>query len=143
MYLNSDILTESILTKLKKKGNSYLKVLNRVLKMVSIPTKPRYYAKSLNNTNNIVKSNNIKKTVITSIKNKHIFGVRFEAAGRLSKRLTASRSVFAIKHKGSIRNPDSSFNGISSYLLRNHQKSNVQYTFFKGKTRNGAFGLKG
>jgi hypothetical protein len=70
-------------------------------------------------------------------------GVRLEAKGRLTKRFTASRSVFKVKWKGSIKNLDSSYKGIPSVLLRGHAKSNVQYTLVNSKTRNGSFGLKG
>jgi hypothetical protein len=70
-------------------------------------------------------------------------GVRLEAKGRLTRRFTASRSVFKVKWKGSIKNLDSSYKKLSSVILRGHAKSNVQYTLINSKTRNGAFGLKG
>jgi hypothetical protein len=70
-------------------------------------------------------------------------GVRLEARGRLTRRFTASRSVFKVKWKGSIKNLDSSYKKLSSVILRGHVKSNVQYTVINSKTRNGAFGLKG
>jgi hypothetical protein len=70
-------------------------------------------------------------------------GVRLEAKGRLTRRLTASRSVFKIKWKGSLKNIDSSYRGLSSVMLRGYIKSNVQYSIINSKTRNGAFGLKG
>jgi hypothetical protein len=70
-------------------------------------------------------------------------GVRLEARGRLTRRFTASRSVFKVKWKGSIKNLDSSYKNLSSVILRGHAKSNIQYTIINSKTRNGAFGLKG
>jgi hypothetical protein len=70
-------------------------------------------------------------------------GVRLEVKGRLTRRLTASRSLFKIKWKGGIRNIDSSYRGLSTVMLRGHFKSNVQYSVVSSKTRNGAFGLKG
>jgi hypothetical protein len=81
--------------------------------------------------------------VLNSINYKAVFGVRLEAAGRLSRRLTASRSVFKLKYKGSLRNIDSSYKGLSSVILKGHTKSNIQYTKINSKTRNGSFGLKG
>ena len=98
------------------------------------------------NTTNFIQSENLnttQKNVIDSIKHKAVFGVRLEAAGRLSKRLTASRSVFKLKYKGSLKNIDSSYNNQSSVILRGNLKPNVQYTKISNKTRNGAFGLKG
>lgn len=81
--------------------------------------------------------------ILNSLKNKDMAGVRLEAKGRLTKRFTASRSVFKIKWKGSIKNLDSSYKNLPSVMLRGHAKSNVQYTQINSKTRNGAFGLKG
>lgn len=81
--------------------------------------------------------------VLNSLKNKNIAGVRLEAKGRLTKRFTASRSVFKVKWKGSLKNLDSSYRCLSTVNLRGHAKSNVQYTLINSKTRNGAFGLKG
>ena len=86
---------------------------------------------------------NMQKIVLNSIKHKAVFGVRLEATGRLSKRLTASRSVFKLKYKGSLKNIDSSSKGLSSVILRGNIKPNIQYTKISSKTRNGSFGLKG
>ena len=100
-------------------------------------------------SNNFIESGNKKAlnstqiSALDSIKHKAVFGVRLEAAGRLSKRLTASRSVFKLKYKGSLKNIDSSYHGLSSTMLRGNTKSNLQYTKVSSKTRNGAFGLKG
>ena len=87
--------------------------------------------------------NNIENIVFSSLKHKVMAGARLEVKGRLTRRLTASRAVFKIRWKGGLKNIDSSYKGISSVLLRGHAKSNVQYSMFNSKTRNGAFGLKG
>jgi hypothetical protein len=81
--------------------------------------------------------------ILNSLNHKNMAGVRLEAKGRLTRRFTASRSVFKIKWKGSLKNIDSSYRGLSSVMLRGHVKSNVQYSVVNSKTRNGAFGLKG
>jgi hypothetical protein len=88
-------------------------------------------------------STNLINYVLNSLKYKSMGGVRLEAKGRLTRRFTASRSVFKIKWKGSLKNIDSSYRGLSSVILRGHIKSNVQYSIVNSKTRNGAFGLKG
>lgn len=88
-------------------------------------------------------SNFIVNTVLNSTKYKSINGVRVEAAGRLTRRFTAARSVFKFKYIGNLKNLDSSYKGLSSVLLRGHVKSNLQYTKIKSKTRIGSFGLKG
>jgi hypothetical protein len=70
-------------------------------------------------------------------------GIRIEAKGRATRRLTAARSVFKMKWKGGLKNVDSSFKGLSAILLRGHMKSNLQYTYIGTKNRNGAIGVKG
>ena len=77
------------------------------------------------------------------LKYKNIGGVRLEVKGRLTKRFTASRSIFKIKWKGSLKNIDSSYGGLSSVMLRGNIKSNIQYSAINSKTRNGTFGIKG
>lgn len=89
------------------------------------------------------KKNYLVNIVLKSIKRKTISGLRIEASGRLSRRLTAARSVFVMRYKGSIRNIVSSDIGFSSFMLRGHLDSNLQYTKISSKTRIGSFGLKG
>lgn len=93
--------------------------------------------------NNYSNTYNPLDLVINSLKYKAMAGVRLEAKGRLTRRFTASRSVFKVKWKGTIKNLDSSYKNLTSVLLRGHAKSNVQYSIINSKTRNGAFGLKG
>lgn len=88
-------------------------------------------------------NDNIENLLVNSLKYKNVVGIRLEAKGRLSRRFTASRSVFKVKWKGSTRNIDSSYKGLSSVMLRGHLKSNIQYSLANSTTRNGAFGLKG
>jgi len=183
LYLNNDILSESIAIKLKKRSNRLLKVLKTSLNMIKLP----YINKlSVNNNlnkikyNKILKLNNIQnlntllqiffkkyqnidefdtllqeifplfskkeeiqKNVLNCIKYKSISGIRLEVTGRLTRRLTAARSVFKFKYKGSLKNIDSSYKGLSSVVLRGHVKSNIQYANINSKTRNGSFGVKG
>ena len=87
--------------------------------------------------------NNLQENILNSTEHKNIYGVRLEAAGRLSRRLTASRSVFKLKYKGSLKNINSSYKGLSTVMLRGNTRSNLQLTKISSKTRNGAFGLKG
>ena len=87
-------------------------------------------------------------SVLNIIRYKWVSGVRLEAAGRLTRRYTAARSVFKFIHKGSLKNidysqkTDTSKKNISTVMLRNYVKSNSQYTFAKSIRRIGAFGLK-
>jgi len=81
--------------------------------------------------------------VLKTLKHLKLAGVRVEAKGRLTKRFTASRSVFKMRYKGGLKNVDSSFKGLSAVMLRGIVKSNVQYSLFNSKNRNGAYGVKG
>jgi hypothetical protein len=187
LYLNSDILSESIVLKLKKRSNRLLRVLKTSLNMIKLPfinklsisnnlNKIKYNKTlSFNNVQNLnallqifvykqkypnedefdlllqdifpllieKKEEDIQKIILNNIKHKFISGVRLEATGRLTRRLTAARSVFKLKYKGSLKNIDSSYKGLSSVVLRGHVRSNIQYTNISSKTRNGSFGIKG
>lgn len=187
LYLNSDILTQTISLKLKNRNNKLLNVLRSSLSMVKLPRVNRIrerYKKTdikglwvnriknlninylINNSNKkedtlnkllsylfnnssfinnqeLNTTNNLMNFVLNSLKHKGMAGTRLEAKGRLTRRFTASRSVFKIKWKGSLVNIDSSYRGLSSVMLRGHAKSNIQYSIINSKNRNGAFGLKG
>jgi len=81
--------------------------------------------------------------VLKTLKHLKLAGVRVEAKGRLTRRFTASRSVFKLRWKGGLKNVDSSFKGLSAVMLRGIFKSNVQYSLLHSKNRNGAFGVRG
>ena len=80
--------------------------------------------------------------IIRSLKHLKLAGIRVEAKGRLTRRFTASKSVFKVRWKGGLKNVDSSFKGLSAIMLRGDRKSNVQYSVLSSKNRNGAFGVK-
>jgi ribosomal VAR1-like protein len=100
---------------------------------------------------NIKKRSSSKKKKISlkgfvirhQLKHLKLRGIRVEAKGRLTRRATASRSVFKMKWLGGLKNVDSSFRGLSTIMLRGYHKSNVQYTIINSKNRNGAYGVKG
>ena len=130
---------------------SYVNSDNNPVKTVNID-------REINNDNNVEKSviNNNKMSnigaknlkILNMIRYKWVSGVRIEAAGRLTRRYTAARSVFKFKYKGSLKNidysqkADISKKNMSTVMLRNYAKANSQYTFTKSKRRIGAFGLK-
>ena len=104
--------------------------------MVKLPSWVLYFIYKSSNYEN-------KDNILDSIRYKNVSGIRFETSGRLTRRLTASRSVYKARHKGSIKNIYSSYKGISSVLLRGYAKSSLQYTLINSTSRNGSFGLKG
>lgn len=105
----------------------------------SVKDKINHVEKSSPNKGNI----SLKEYILKSLKHLKMRGIKVEAKGRISRRFTASRSVFKMKWIGGLKNVDSSFKGISAIMLRGHVKSNVQYSFLSSKNRNGAYGVKG
>lgn len=87
--------------------------------------------------------NQIQANTINFIKHKSVFGVRIEASGRLTKRSTASRSVYALRYKGGLKHNVILNKTESATRLKNNRISNLQFTRINSKTRNGSFGLKG
>ncbi|UKA47929.1 hypothetical protein D8B26_M00330 (mitochondrion) [Coccidioides posadasii str. Silveira] len=167
-YLNSDILTESLILKLRKNRKkllSYLKTIIRKTKIKKIKYNPntRYIfnikeLKLINNNNNIditnkllydlmlnnkTRSKYLKRTIFNNINYKRVSGIRLQVAGRLTRRFTASRSISKIIYKGSLLDVHSSIKGNSSTLLRGNNRPNLEYTKLNSKTRIGSFGVKG
>lgn len=137
IHLNSDVFTSAVALKLRDRTNKVVRVLRKaVLKMVKIADLHTLITFDDNretlNKNNLV--NNINQQVVS--------GVRFEASGRLTRRLTAMRAVFKYRYAGSLKNIRSSFNNESTTILRGYLKSNLQHSLINSKTRNGTFGLK-
>jgi hypothetical protein len=84
----------------------------------------------------------IQKNIFHYIKNMHIIGIRLEGKGRLTRRLTASRSIFKLTYIGTMKNIFSSNQGYSSMLSKGFQKSTLDYINANSYNRNGSFGIK-
>ena len=138
IHLNSDVFSSAVALKLRDRKNKAVRVLRKaILQMVRIPD-----LHTLITFDDNIEAMN-KNSIINTIKQQVVSGVRFEASGRLTRRLTAMRAVFKYRYAGSLKNIRSSFNNKSSTMLRGYVKSNTQYTLINSKTRNGTFGLKG
>lgn len=145
-YLNSDILFESVKLKLTRNKRKMRKILNKLKDKIKIKEKKIFFDLTLpvkNRINQIDDVKHLKKVIFNDLKYRHVTGFRLEARGRLSRRYTASRSVFKLKYKGNLINLDSSYKGLSSVILKGNLKSNLQYTKLNSKTRIGSFGIKG
>lgn len=140
-YLNSSILSESVLLKIKKDRSLLLKYITSLKDKINIKKKGFLDNKSV--YYNIERKNNLKNYVIKNLKYRHITGFRLEAKGRLTKRHKAARSITKLKYKGNLLNIDSTWKGLSSILLKGNLDSNLQYTKLNDKTNIGSFGLKG
>lgn len=148
-YLNSDILSESVLLKITRDRRKLLKYLNLLKGKVKIYKKRAYLGekierKILNFKQNLnLVNNRLESIVLNNLKYKDTTGFRLEAKGRLTRRYTASRSISKVKYKGNLLDLDSSYRGLSTVLLKGNLKSNLQSTKLKSKTRIGSFGIKG
>lgn len=102
-----------------------------------------------NEIRNKINKTNKTMDVLDFIKYKWVTGIRLETKGRLTRRFTASRSIFKLNIKGNLNNIDYSKKtdnintNVSNVIVRNHINSNLQYTFYRSKRRIGAFGVKG
>ena len=165
-YVNSDILTQSLVLKLRKNRRKLLKYLKYCIsktkiKNIEINSSSNYTFNTndlnLNNSNldvtnkllynlflqNKTKSKYLKNIIFNNIKYKRVSGVRIQTAGRLTKRYTASRSISKLRYKGNLININSSINGRPSALLRGKLRPNLEFTKLNSKTRIGSFGIKG
>ena len=157
-YFNSEIYSQPLELKLKKKRNvlRYLKVLIRKAKLKKIKlvknTKKFFTISKFDtrrkNINNLMQqdktdSEYLKKIILNGIKYKRVSGVRLEAAGRLTRRFSASRSQRKTKYKGNLENAYSSIKGYPTPVLRGNFKANLQRTVINSNSRVGAFGVTG
>lgn len=172
LYLDSNIMASAITTKLKDRKKRVLRVLKRVLGLIKKPYfKIHFYnrKKTLEQVNNnflfmdqtlnmstYYSSKNIlfnkylfkkpshykPRLCLYHLKHKTVTGVRLQGTGRLTRRLTASRSISKFKYMGSLQNLESSRQAVSTVMLRGYMKSNLQYTNINSYNRNGAFGVK-
>jgi hypothetical protein len=163
-FLNSNILIQPLKYKLRKKRKlfRYLKRIMRKIKVqpIKLIDQPKYFFDKRNllfgNKGNAldkvfdnfilenkVNSNNLKRTILNNIKYKKLTGVRLSAAGRLTRRYTASRAQYRIKYQGNLKNIYASIKGHSYVLLRSRLQPNLDYKKLSYKSRIGSFGLKG
>jgi len=159
-------LALAVVRKLKNRKRRILRVIRMALKLSKKPYINGFYSGSLNINNldtvfikknsNLSISNNIpsNKDLISKpilyksritfyyLKHKIISGMKLQGTGRLTKRLTASRSIYKYMGKGSLKNRTSSYNGLSTVMLRGYVRSNLQYVNINSYNRIGAYGIK-
>ena len=159
LFLENTIFLDALMNKLNDRKKKALRVirkglsLGKIVKLHSLFYKEREVEKDdsdkeFNKVNDKLNNLlfNLKKNkyinIISRLKNKHVSGLRVEAKGRLTKRLTASRAVYKISYKGSLKNIYSSYNKLSTLILRGLSKSNTVYVNTNSKNRNGSYGVK-
>lgn len=73
--------------------------------------------------------------IVESLALSQVSSIQIEAAGRLTKRLTANRSAKKMTRRGTT-------NKGPAYMLRGFRKAHTQFAFAGGKRRVGQFGIK-
>nr|YP_009526684.1 ribosomal protein subunit 3 [Cladonia petrophila]AXY63855.1 ribosomal protein subunit 3 [Cladonia petrophila] len=142
IYLNSYIFSETLMTKLKNRKNNIIKVLDKSLWLFTVPDMDKLAVYNDIYTREKRLQNLRANSVFKNIKNVDVTGIRIEAAGRLTKRNTAAKSVFKLRYTGNIKDMDSSYKGLSSVTLRGFAKSNLQHTKSESYIRIGSYGMK-
>jgi Mitochondrial ribosomal protein (VAR1) len=168
LYLDGNILTLAVANKLKDRKIRVLRVVRMALKLSKRPCINKFFSKLSNfsNLNTVFIKKNFSLSINSSnmplnvdliykplsyksrvmfyyLKHKVINGIKLQGSGRLTKRLTASRSISKSMGKGSLKDRVSSYNGLSTVVLRGYVKSNLQYTNINSYNRIGAYGIKG
>jgi hypothetical protein len=166
LHLDANILALAVVKKLKSRKRRVLKVIRMALRLSKKPYINVFYSNTLgiNNldtlfikknlnlsfNNNIPLNNDLiskpisykSRIVFYYLKHKIISGMKLQGTGRLTKRLTASRSISKYIGKGSLKNRTSSYNGLSAVVLRGYVKSNLQYVNINSYNRIGTYGIK-
>lgn len=167
LYLDGNILTLAVANKLKDRKRRVLRVIRMSLKLSKRPSINKFFSKlKFDNLNTVfikknfslsINRNNIplntdliykplsykSRVMFYYLKHKIISGIKLQGSGRLTKRLTASRSISKSIGKGSLKDRVSSYNGLSTVVLRGYVKSNLQYTNINSYNRIGTYGIKG
>ncbi len=166
LHLDGNILALAVVKKLKSRNRRVLKVIRMALRLSKKPYINGFYSNLLgiNNLNTVFIKKNLNLSINKNIplnndliskpisyksrivfyylKHKIISGMKLQGTGRLTKRLTASRSISKYIGKGSLKNITSSYNGLSAVVLRGYVKSNLQYVNINSYNRIGTYGIK-
>jgi hypothetical protein len=149
LYMDNSIIADAIVRKLNDRQKRVLRVMKTVLKHIKIPEiefKNFWYKDSIIEEENSLDynifnyRNNYTKEALNNINNKFLKNLRLQGNGRLTKRLTASRSMLKRKNKTALKMKH--FPNLFTVKLLGHLNSNIQYLNINSYTRNGSFGFK-
>lgn len=146
-HLDADILSAVVAQRLRDRRNTPRRVIRDATWKAPLPNAQAIAAiqqkKAQRQANDFSWSDftmgNLGQTSNQTIKNQlalsQVSSVEVEAAGRLTKRLTANRSAKKMARRGAnSKGP--------AVLLRGFRKAHVQYAFAGGKRRVGQFGIR-
>jgi hypothetical protein len=155
LYLDNSILANAIVRKVNDRKKRILKFMKRVIKLLKTPliikeridpniVKKKKETNIFENVtlnyefNNYV--NNYRSEAFDNLNDKYLSNLRIHGKGRLTKRLTAARSI--LKRRNRTILSKKAFTNTSDVKLLGYKFSNVQYLNLNSYNRNGSFGLK-
>jgi hypothetical protein len=158
IYMDNNIFIDAIIRKLNDRKKRAIKVLKNSLNLIKIaqliPNTLKEKKEKLIYINNNYKNINYKyknyvntfienkyNIIFKNIKNIHIIGISLEAKGRLTRRMTAARSVYKYSNKGSLKNIYSFFHNLPISLFRGFIRSNINKVKNSSKNKNGSFSV--
>ena len=127
---NSDIFTEILALKIKKRKINIMNLYKNIL------INTIFYNK-INNNNN----SKLLSFIFEKIPYKNLKGISLLSKGRLTKRYKANRSIKLQNLIGGLNNVN--FNNKYKSIYRNNINSNIEYSKHINKRRIGAFAIKG
>lgn len=171
LYLDGNILAISVAKKLKYKRIYVLGIIRLALNLSKKSYVNNYYNHLINKNDidNILISKNFElfynnynnnnnrflntdvidkpyrynsRIIFYYLNNKIVSGIKIQSAGRLTKRLIASRSMIKTDQIGNLKNNKSSLKGLSTIMLKGYVKSNLQYININSYKRIGSYGIK-
>jgi hypothetical protein len=155
-YLENNIFVNNLIRKLNDRKKGILRVMKKSLKLIKMAEIDSIFLLKNNKTTEYIKSQFMTKKYINYInvymedkykiilkflRNLHVIGISLEAKGRLTKRMTASRSVYKLKYKGNLKNIYNTYYKTSTPLLRGFMKSNINLVKNNSKNKNGSYGI--
>jgi hypothetical protein len=151
IHTNNNLLLKFLTNKINLRQVTLLDLLQKSIKFANIlkinyllklnKVKPYINIKFYNNMLQFM-NKKIKNNLFFGSYNIHLLGLRLEAKGRITKRLTASRSLKKILYKGSLINVYSSINKNSTSYFKGYEKSNINFVKYNNYNILGTYGLK-
>jgi hypothetical protein len=154
IHINNKLLLEVLTKKINNSRKTSVLTLIRKSLIYAKVAKINflYLIKKINNNLNseyianfnifIKKNKEIIKNIFYGNSNIHFLGLKLEAKGRISKRLTASRSLKKVSYKGNLINIYSTINKNSTFNFKGFEKSNINYVKNNNYNILGTYGLK-
>jgi hypothetical protein len=155
VYMENNIFINALINKLNDRKKKALRILKQGLKLIKIAQlDPNFLKEKKKKIKDNMKIDNYKyinhiysyledkyNTLFKYMKNIHIIGVSLEAKGRLTRRMTASRSLHKFRYKGNLKNIYSFNFGLPISLNLGSIRSNITKNKKDGKNKNGSFSI--